>query len=244
MADEINRATARTQSSLLESMEEKQVSVDGVTSKLDLPFLVIATQNPLESQGTFPLPEAQLDRFLIKIKMNYPSHDESIEILKRFDCFEFSISATSRQPREGEKDGIDYYFLSPDNFAQRVENDEFLEWEEVYAGTSYGTLKSEINRIWDNGHVIIFDVDVNGGMNLKKYFGPDALALFVMPPSVEVLEQRLRSRGTESEENIAKRLARSAAELKMADQFDVTIVNDILSDAVDKTQQVINNYLK
>ncbi len=166
------------------------------------------------------------------------------EILKRFDCFEFSISATSRQPREGEKDGIDYYFLSPDNFAQRVENDEFLEWEEVYAGTSYGTLKSEINRIWDNGHVIIFDVDVNGGMNLKKYFGPDALALFVMPPSVEVLEQRLRSRGTESEENIAKRLARSAAELKMADQFDVTIVNDILSDAVDKTQQVINNYLK
>lgn len=166
------------------------------------------------------------------------------EILKRFDCFEFSISATSRQPREGEKDGIDYYFLSPDNFAQRVENDEFLEWEEVYAGTSYGTLKSEINRIWDNDHVIIFDVDVNGGMNLKKYFGPDALALFVMPPSVEVLEQRLRSRGTESEENIAKRLARSAAELKMADQFDVTIVNDILSDAVDKTQQVINNYLK
>lgn len=166
------------------------------------------------------------------------------EILKRFDCFEFSISATSRQPREGEKDGIDYYFLSPDNFAQRVENDEFLEWEEVYAGTSYGTLKSEINRIWDNGHVIIFDVDVNGGMNLKKYFGPDALALFVMPPSVEVLEQRLRSRGTEGEENIAKRLARSAAELKMADQFDVTIVNDILSDAVDKTQQVINNYLK
>lgn len=166
------------------------------------------------------------------------------EILKRFDCFEFSISATSRQPREGEKDGIDYYFLSPDNFAQRVENDEFLEWEEVYAGTSYGTLKSEINRIWDNGHVIIFDVDVNGGMNLKKYFGPDALALFVMPPSVEMLEQRLRSRGTESEENIAKRLARSAAELKMADQFDVTIVNDILSDAVDKTQQVINNYLK
>lgn len=165
------------------------------------------------------------------------------EILKRFDCFEFSISATSRSPREGERDGIDYYFLSPETFAERVKNDQFLEWEEVYAGTCYGTLKSEINRIWDNGHVIIFDVDVNGGMNLKKYFGPDALALFVMPPSVEVLEQRLRGRGTESEENISKRLARSAAELKMSDQFDVTIVNDILSDAVDKTQQVINNYL-
>lgn len=165
------------------------------------------------------------------------------EILKRFDCFEFSISATSRSPREGERDGIDYYFLSPETFAERVKNDQFLEWEEVYAGTCYGTLKSEINRIWDNGHVIIFDVDVNGGMNLKKYFGPDALALFVMPPSVEVLEQRLRGRGTESEENISKRLARSAAELNMSDQFDVTIVNDILSDAVDKTQQVINNYL-
>lgn len=165
------------------------------------------------------------------------------EILKRFDCFEFSISATSRSPREGERDGIDYYFLSPETFAERVKNDQFLEWEEVYAGTCYGTLKSEIDRIWDNGHVIIFDVDVNGGMNLKKYFGPDALALFVMPPSVEVLEQRLRGRGTESEENISKRLARSAAELKMSDQFDVTIVNDILSDAVDKTQQVINNYL-
>ncbi|MCQ2274366.1 MAG: guanylate kinase [Bacteroidales bacterium] len=165
------------------------------------------------------------------------------EILKRFDCFEFAISATSRNPREGEKDGIDYYFLSPETFAQRVKDDQFLEWEEVYAGTCYGTLKSEINRIWDNGHVIIFDVDVNGGMNLKKYFGADALALFVMPPSVEILEQRLRNRGTESEENITKRLARSAAELKMSDQFDVTIVNDILNDAVDKTQQVINNYL-
>lgn len=165
------------------------------------------------------------------------------EILKRFDCFEFSISATSRQPREGERDGVDYYFLSPDTFAQRVSNGDFLEWEEVYAGVCYGTLKSEINRIWDNGHVIIFDVDVNGGMNIKKFFGANALSLFVMPPSVEVLEQRLRSRGTESEENIVKRLGRSAAEMKMSDQFDITIVNDILADAVDQTQQVINNYL-
>lgn len=165
------------------------------------------------------------------------------EILKRFDCFEFSISATSRKPREGERDGVDYYYLTPDEFARRVGADEFLEWEEVYAGVSYGTLKSEIDRIWDNGHVIIFDVDVNGGMNIKKYFGSDALALFVMPPSVEELERRLRSRGTETEENITKRLARSAAELKMADQFDVTIVNDDLDRAVDETQRVINNYL-
>lgn len=165
------------------------------------------------------------------------------EILKRFDCFEFSISATSRQPREGEKDGVDYYFLSPEEFARRVADDRFLEWEEVYAGVRYGTLKSEIDRIWDNGHVIIFDVDVNGGMSIKKYFGPDALSIFVMPPSVEVLEQRLRGRGTESEEAITRRLARSAAELEKAPQFDVTIVNDVLSSAVDRAQVVINNYL-
>ena len=165
------------------------------------------------------------------------------EILKRFDCFEFSISATSRLPREGEQDGVDYYFLTPEEFERRVNEGQFLEWEEVYAGTRYGTLKSEIDRIWDNGHVIIFDVDVNGGMNIKKYFGSDALALFVMPPSIEVLEMRLRNRGTESEEAITKRLSRSAAELQMADHFDMTIVNDDLSRAVDETQRVINNYL-
>ncbi len=165
------------------------------------------------------------------------------EILKRFDCFEFSISATSRPPRQGEQDGVDYYFLSPEEFNRRVQAGDFLEWEEVYAGTCYGTLKSEIDRIWNNGNVIIFDVDVNGGMNIKKYFGTEALALFVMPPSIEVLEMRLRNRGTESEEAISKRLARSAAELKMADRFDVTILNGDLNKAVDETQRVINNYL-
>lgn len=165
------------------------------------------------------------------------------EILKRFDCFEFSISATSRPARQGEQNGVDYYFLTPEEFDKRVVEGQFLEWEEVYAGTRYGTLKSEIDRIWDNGHVIIFDVDVNGGMNIKKYFGSEALALFVMPPSIEVLEMRLRTRGTETEEAISKRLARSAAELKMADKFDVTILNDDLNRSVDETQRVINNYL-
>ena len=165
------------------------------------------------------------------------------EILKRFDCFEFSISATSRPARQGEQNGVDYYFLTPEEFDKRVAEGQFLEWEEVYAGTRYGTLKSEIDRIWDNGHVIIFDVDVNGSMNIKKYFGSEALALFVMPPSIEVLEMRLRTRGTETEEAISKRLARSAAELKMADKFDVTILNDDLNRAVDETQRVINNYL-
>ena len=138
---------------------------------------------------------------------------------------------------------MDYYFLTPEVFEQRVQKGDFLEWEEVYAGTRYGTLKSEIDRIWDNGHVIIFDVDVNGGMNIKKYFGPDALALFVMPPSIEVLEQRLRSRGTDSEEAIVKRLGRSAEELKQAPQFDVTIVNDDLQRAVAEARAVIEKFL-
>ena len=165
------------------------------------------------------------------------------ELMQYFDCFDFSISATSRQPRGEEQDGQDYYFLTHDEFMRRVEEGLFLEWEEVYAGTCYGTLKSEVSRIWDSGRVIVFDVDVNGGRNIKRYFGDDALSIFVMPPSLEVLEQRLRSRGTDSEESIAKRLARSAEELKQAPQFDVTIVNDDLQRAVGETRRVIEEFL-
>ena len=166
------------------------------------------------------------------------------ELMQYFDCFGFSISATSRQPRAGEVDGKDYYFLSHNEFKRRVDHGDFLEWEEVYAGTCYGTLKSEVERLWAEGRVAVFDVDVNGGRNIKRHFGADALSIFVMPPSVEVLEQRLRSRGTESEEAIAKRLGRSAEELKQAPQFDVTIVNDDLSRAVAETRRVIENFLK
>lgn len=165
------------------------------------------------------------------------------ELMQYFDCFDFSISATSRQPRGEERDGEDYYFLTHDEFMRRVDDGQFLEWEEVYAGTCYGTLKSEVSRIWDSGRVIVFDVDVNGGRNIKRYFGTDALSIFVMPPSIDVLEQRLRSRGTDSEESIAKRLARSAEELKQAPMFDVTIVNDDLRRAVDETRQVIEQFI-
>lgn len=161
----------------------------------------------------------------------------------RLSNLSFSISATSRAPRGEEVDGKDYYFLSHEEFKARVERDEFLEWEEVYSGTCYGTLKSEVERIWNEGKVIVFDVDVNGGKNIKRYFGKDALSIFVMPPSVEVLEQRLRSRGTDSEEAIVKRLARSAEELKQAPQFDVTIVNDDLRRAVEETRNVIERFL-
>ncbi len=165
------------------------------------------------------------------------------ELMQYFDCFDFSISATSRAPRGEEVDGKDYYFLSHDEFKARAAQGDFLEWEEVYQGTCYGTLKSEVKRIWDMGKVIVFDVDVNGGRNIKEYFGGDALSIFVMPPSVEVLEQRLRSRGTDSEEAIVKRLARSAEELKQAPHFDVTIVNDDLQRAVKETRQVIDAFL-
>lgn len=160
-----------------------------------------------------------------------------------YDRFEFSVSATSRAPRGSEVDGEDYYFLSHEEFMRRVQADKFLEWEEVYQGTCYGTLKSEIDRIWQKGNVIVFDVDVNGGRNIKRYFGADALSIFVMPPSIEVLEQRLRDRGTDSEESIAKRLARSAEELKQAPQFDITIVNDDLQTAVAETRKAIETFL-
>lgn len=163
--------------------------------------------------------------------------------MQYFDCFGFSISATSRQPREGEQDGRDYYYLSHEEFKRRAAAGDFLEWEEVYQGTCYGTLKSEVDRLWADGKVIVFDVDVNGGRNLKRYFGNDALSIFVLPPSVEVLEQRLRNRGTDSEESIRKRLARSAQELEEASQFDVGIVNDDLSRAVQQARQVIEDFL-
>lgn len=182
------------------------------------------------------------------ILFSAPSGSGKTTIIKRlmtyFDCFEFSISATSRQPREGERNGVDYYFLTPEAFQQRIDNGDFLEWEEVYANTRYGTLKSEVDRICGNGKVMIFDVDVNGGINIKKYLGDDALAIFIMPPSIEVLEQRLRSRGTETEESLQKRLGRSSKELKEAHRFDVTIVNDDLQRAVEETRQTIEKYLE
>lgn len=166
------------------------------------------------------------------------------ELLKRFDCFEFSISATSRQPRGKEQHAIDYYFMTNEEFRERVERDEFVEWEEVYAGTCYGTLKSEMERIWSKGKVIIFDVDVMGGINLKRLFGDDACSVFIMPPSMEELERRLRGRGTDAEEVIVKRIAKAEFELSKAPEFDYVVVNDDLQVAVDETAAIITNFLK
>ena len=166
------------------------------------------------------------------------------ELLKRFDCFEFSISATSRHPRGKEQHAIDYYFMTNEEFRERVERDEFVEWEEVYAGTCYGTLKSEMERIWSKGKVIIFDVDVMGGINLKRLFGDDACSVFIMPPSMEELERRLRGRGTDAEEVIVKRIAKAEFELSKAPEFDFVVVNDDLQVAVDETAAIITNFLK
>ena len=166
------------------------------------------------------------------------------ELLKRFDCFEFSISATSRQPRGQEQNGVDYYVMTNEEFTARVERDEFVEWEEVYAGTCYGTLKSEMERIWNAGKVIIFDVDVMGGISLKRLFGDDACSMFIMPPSIEELERRLRGRGTDAEEVILKRIAKAEFEISKADQFDHCVINDDLSVAVDEATAIINEFLK
>ncbi len=165
------------------------------------------------------------------------------ELLQIFPNFEFSISATSRAPRGVEQNGVDYHFLTNDEFMQRVERDEFVEWEEVYAGTCYGTLRAEMQRIWDRGNVILFDVDVMGGIRLKEIFGDAACSIFVMPPSIETLRKRLVGRATDAPEVIEKRIGKAEFEISKASQFDHTIVNDDLAVAVAETEAVIREFL-
>ena len=176
-----------------------------------------------------------------------PSGSGKTTIVKRllqvFPQFEFSISATSRQPRGEEKHGVDYFFLSQEEFSEKVAADAFVEWEEVYNGTCYGTLKSEMERIWAKGNVIIFDVDVMGGINLKRIFGEQARSIFIMPPSVEVLRERLIGRGTDSMETIEKRVAKAEFEISKAPEFDNVVINDILDTAVAQTESIINDFL-
>jgi len=158
--------------------------------------------------------------------------------------FEFSISATSRAPRGTEQDGVEYYFMSARRFRQLIKKDAFVEYEEVYQDRFYGTLKSEVERIWAKGHVIVFDVDVKGGVSLKKYFGDAALSVLIVPPSMEVLEQRLRGRGTDSEEAIRERLAKAGWELDFAaGKFDRDLVNDKLEDTFAEAEALVNDFL-
>lgn len=156
----------------------------------------------------------------------------------------FSVSATSRAPRGAERNGCEYYFLTPEEFKSKVANGEFVEWEEVYQGTCYGTLVSEVERVTNNGHNLIMDIDVKGAMNVKKRYSEEALSIFILPPSLEELERRLRARSTDSEESIAKRLSKAEFELGFAGQFDMRVVNDDLDKASSEVESLIKEFVK
>lgn len=164
-------------------------------------------------------------------------------LMSRFPSLRFSVSATSREPRGEELHGRDYYFLSPDEFRSTVERGEFVEWEEVYDGTHYGTLRSEVEKIWADGNAILFDVDVKGGIKLKSIFGEQALSIFVMPPSVDTLRERLVCRGTDLPEKIDKRVAKAEYEITFAPQFDHVIVNECLPQAITDAELLVAGFL-
>jgi len=163
-------------------------------------------------------------------------------LLQRFDNLAFSVSATTRTPRPGEVDGRDYYFLSPETFRSRIEAGEFVEWEEVYPGKYYGTLRSELERLWAEGKIIVFDIDVKGAMNLKKAYPSDSLAIFVRPPSLQELETRLSQRNTESPQDLKNRLEQAREELEYENQFDVVIVNDELKEALHQAEDLVQSF--
>lgn len=155
----------------------------------------------------------------------------------------FSISASTRDKRgRTEQDGKDYYFLSPEEFKKKIDNDEFIEWEEVYEGNFYGTLKSEIERLWKEGKNVIFDVDVKGGLSLKKYFGDKALAVFVKVPSLDVLKERLKDRGTESEESLSRRLFKAKFEMSFENKFDVVLINEVKEKSMAEAQRLYDTF--
>ncbi len=160
-------------------------------------------------------------------------------LLKTFNCFDFSVSATSRAPRGAEVHGKEYFFLSEAEFKSKVSAGEFVEHEEVYPGLFYGTLKSEVERIWGNGKIILFDIDVMGGMNLKKLYGDKALSLFIAPPSLETLRERLVKRGTDTPEAIEKRVTKAEKEMLYSGNFDKILINDDLQTALNEVELII-----
>lgn len=156
---------------------------------------------------------------------------------------EFSISACNREKREGEKDGKDYYFLSDDEFRKKIKQNEFIEWEEVYPGRFYGTLKSEIDRIWKKGKHVLFDIDVLGGLNLKNKYGEKALSIFVQAPSREEIERRLRTRSTEDEASLTKRVSKIEKELTFAPSFDVILISDKLEQTLKEAETIVRSFI-
>lgn len=176
-----------------------------------------------------------------------PSGSGKTTIVRRLmevvEGLEFSVSATSRAPRGVEQNGMDYYFLSGEEFDRKIAEDAFVEWEEVYAGTKYGTLRSELERIWSKGHTILFDVDVKGGVRLKEIFGTSALSIFVMPPSIEELRRRLVGRATDSPEKIEQRIGKAGEELGYAERFDLVVINDDLDSAVEQVKRAVEEFI-
>ncbi|MEQ9289030.1 MAG: guanylate kinase [Cyclobacteriaceae bacterium] len=165
-------------------------------------------------------------------------------LLSKIDSLRFSISASTRDKRgRTEENGKDYYFLSPDEFKDKIDKKEFIEWEEVYEGNFYGTLKSEIDRIWQEGNHVIFDVDVKGGISLKKYFGDDALSIFVKVPDLETLKARLTDRNTESSDSLSRRLYKAQFEMSFEDQFDVSLLNKDLDESLKKAEGMVRKFL-
>ncbi|MBK8339310.1 MAG: guanylate kinase [Flavobacteriales bacterium] len=165
-------------------------------------------------------------------------------LLRQLPELAFSVSATSRPMRPNERQGVDYHFLSPEEFAKRIREEAFVEWEEVYPGRFYGTLRSEVERIWAAGKHAIFDLDVVGGLHLKERFGPQALAIFIEPPSLEVLAERLRQRGTETAETLKVRVDKAGLEMETADRFDAVVVNHALDQACAEALDLVRNFLR
>lgn len=164
-------------------------------------------------------------------------------ILKKFNEIEFSVSACSRKKRSGEKEGKDYYFLGVNGFKEKIKQNAFVEWQEVYENHFYGTLKSEIERIWAKGHHVIFDVDVVGGLNLKKIYGDKALSIFVKAPSIADLEARLKLRDTETPESIARRMAKAEKEMGYSVEFDYILLNDDMQQALNDAEQLVADFI-
>src|ERR1700744_922273 len=165
-------------------------------------------------------------------------------LLKKFPELEFSVSATTRKPRGDEQPGKDYYFISKEEFLHRIAKKEFVEFEEVYSGTFYGTLRTEIERIWKNGKTVIFDIDVEGGLHLKRKYGKAALAIFVQPPSLEVLKERLAGRGTDSDEKLHERFIKAEKELNYAPQFDIILKNHDLQTACVEAENLVKEFIR